>query len=185
MSADGEKLLYGVFAATAVSDLFFDEAAFLAATGATLTVSYPNIKAGSAVPYTENGLSMEQKVGFLNGVQPYTPLLSGYEFGVSGAENINITFGTTVTAFGLWMQDGFAIGDIGAPGKDSRFTFTFYAGAVVVTSFEVDPPIDEAFFVGLELDQAVDRLEVREVGSTDGLGDQYNENDFFGVIYTK
>jgi hypothetical protein len=128
---------------------------------------------------------MEQAVGYLNGVKPYTDLLDGYEFGVSGAENINITFGTPVTAFGIWMQDGYAVGDIGAPGKDSRFTFTFYAGAVVVKSFEVDPPIDEAFFVGLALEQSVDRLEVREVGSTDDLYDQYNENDFFGVIYTK
>jgi hypothetical protein len=37
----------------------------------------------------------------------------------------------------------------------------------------------------VNLGQAADRLEIREVGSGLGISDQYNENDFLGHIYVK
>ncbi len=188
VSSRGEKLVYGTFTATATAPgpvVFYDQGEFATASGAVLTVIYPNFKEGDFVPYTENGVSMESAAGFRNGVKPYTDVLPGYEFGVSGAENINITFATPVTAFGMWMQDGFAVGDIGATGLDSQFTFTFKVGASEIVTLTEDPPIDQAFFLGVILGQAADRLEIREVGSGLGISDQYNENDFFGHIYVK
>ena len=157
---------------------YLDEAEFLTASGATLTVSYPNIKAGDVIPYTENGVHMAQAAGAKNGVQPYTPVLDGYEFGVSGVENIDITFDTPVTAFGFWMQDGFVVGDISAPGTDSQFDFIFKSGNTIVAQFSEDPPIDQAFFFGVVLSLPFDKVEIRETVGTD-------ENDFFGHIYLK
>ncbi len=189
VSSSGEKLVYGVFNATATRALvFYDQGEFVAATDAVLTVIYPDFKEGTTTPYTENGVSMESAGGFLNGVKPYTPILPGLEFGVSGAENINITFATPVTAFGLWMQDGFLIGDVsGCPDpQDSQFTFTFKAGGTEIATLTEDPPTDQAFFLGVILWQAADRLEIREVGSVvSNLFDQYCENDFLGQIYLK
>lgn len=165
-------------------EAFYDEAQFLAASDAVLTVSYPNIKEGDEDPYIENGVSMESAGGWKNGVQPYTAILDGYEFGVSGAENIDITFDTPVSAFGLWMEDGYA--GQGCPDlQDSQFTFTFKAGGAEIMTLTEDPPIGQAFFLGVILGQSADRLEIREVGSGLGLADAYCENDFFGKIYTK
>jgi len=195
VSSRGEKLVYGTFTATATAPgpvVFYDQAEFTAASGAVLTVIYPNLKPGDGIPYSENGVTMESAtgLGFANGVQQYTPVLPGYEFGVSGAENINIAFATPVTAFGIWMQDGFAIGTVGScppfGPQDSQFTFTFKAGSTVILTLTEDPPIDQAFFLGVMLGQAAYRLEIREVGSVvSDFGDKYCENDFFGHIYLK
>jgi hypothetical protein len=174
---EGEKLVFGTFTATAripEPELFFDEAAFLAATGAQVTVTFPNERAITNEPYVENGVTFTCR----NSISDYTPVLPNLEFAISGVENCDLDFAMPITAFGMWMQDGFLIGDINAPGRDSQFTFTFYAGAFAVATFEVDPPIDVAFFVGAALDQPVDKLEIREVVPD-------HENDFFGVIYTK
>jgi hypothetical protein len=101
---------------------------------------------------------------------------------VSGAENINVTFFTPVTAFGIWMQDGFAIGTVGScppfGPQDSQFTFTFKAGDTEIVTLTEDPPIDQAFFFGVVLSLPVDKVEFRETVGTD-------ENDFFGLIYVK
>jgi hypothetical protein len=111
-------------------------------------------------------------------VKEYTPILPGYEFAVSGVENIDITLDTPATAFGFWMQDAFAIGEINAPGTDSQFDFIFKSGNTIVAQFSEDPPIDEAFFFGVVLAQPFDKLEIRETVGT-------HENDFFGHIYLK
>jgi hypothetical protein len=58
VSSSGEKLVYGEFTATAsvpAPEVFYDQGEFATASGAVLTVIYPNIKAGSSIPYTENG----------------------------------------------------------------------------------------------------------------------------------
>ena len=72
----------------------------------------------------ENGVSLQHAVGFNNIVVDQTPIFSGNEFGVSGAENVDIGFNQPVQAFGIWMQDGFEVGSINAPGMDSQFEFT-------------------------------------------------------------
>jgi hypothetical protein len=162
-----------------------DETAFLSATGAVATVTFPGTRGNTPVPYVENGVSLRHANGFNNAVNDFNgPLLSGNEFAVSGAENIDIEFATPVHAFGLWMQDGFAVGNIGGPGVDSQFEFKFIGDGVVVTLTE-DPPIDEAFFLGVLVNSAIDRVEIREIGSVViDFGPPFNENDFFGTIYT-
>jgi hypothetical protein len=84
------------------------------------------------------------------------------------------------------MQDGLAVGNIsGCPGgRDSQFEFTFKSGSTVLGTVTEDPPVDQLFFLGAVFNQPVDRIEIRELGSVIGdLGDQYCENDFFGVMF--
>jgi hypothetical protein len=140
----GEKHVYATFTATgATFTVFFDEASFLSASGAVATVTFPTARGLTSADYTENGITLRQAAGFNNEIADFTPVLDGIEFGVSGAENIDIEFGTPIYAFGLWMQDGFEIGEVRAPGRDSEFDFTFKFGDNVVGTLVVDPPIDQ------------------------------------------
>jgi hypothetical protein len=75
------------------------------------------------------------------------------------------------------MQDGYAVGNIGAAGVDSRFRFAFFAAGAELESFEIDPPIDEAYFFGVVGPESFDRIEVWELAPAD------HENDFFGDMY--
>ncbi len=172
----GEKQVFAQFTATGVGErtFFFDEASFLAASGAELTVTYPNARGVTDDPYIENGVTFIAR----NEIDDLTPILPGNEFGISGHENVDITFATDVTAFGLWMQDGLAVGEIRGTGEDSRFEFTFVANGTVLESIVVDPPVDEAFFFGVVSLVPFDRVEIREIDPIN------NENDFFGRIYT-
>ncbi len=134
-------------------------------------------------------MTLASAAGFNNRIGEETPLLAGNEFVVSGAENVDITLSPAVKAFGLRMQDGFAVGNVGTcppfPTFDSQFTFTFKSGGTTLGTLTEDPPVDEVFFLGAIFSQPVDRIEIRELGSVIGdLGDKYCENDFFGVIYT-
>jgi hypothetical protein len=184
----GQKHVYATFTATGEPPFtrFVDEAAFLSATGAVATVTFPSARGNTPAPYVENGVSLRHANGFNNAVNDFNGiLLPGNEFGVSGAENIDIELATSVHAFGLWMQDGFAVGNIGGPGVDSQFEFSFIADGIVVVTLTEDPPIDAAFFLGVLVSPAIDKVEIREVGSTvTDFGPPFNENDFFGTIYT-
>ena len=189
----GEKLVFAQFTATAVAPSavtrFTDEAAFLAASGATAAVTYPTPRPNSFDPYIEDGVSIASAAGFINRVRDETPLLAGNEIVVSGAENIDITLSPAVSAFGLRMQDGFAIGNVGTcppfPTFDSQFEFTFKSGFTTLGTLTEDPPVDQVFFLGAIFGQPVDRIEIREIGSVvDDLFDQYCEADFFGRMFT-
>ena len=190
--ATGEKLVFAQFTATGIAPSaitrFTDEAAFLAASGAALTVTFPNPRPLTGTPYVENGVTIASAAGFSNRIAQDTPVLSGLELAVSGPENLDITFASGVHAFGLWMQDGYDVGNVSSPNcpkRDSQFTFTFKAGSTVIGTLAEDPALDAAFFLGVILDQAADKLEIREVGSVVGdFVDQFCENDFFGVMYT-
>ncbi len=168
--------------------VFLDETSFLATSGAVETVTYPTAKAQSPTPYTENGVTLSSAADFNNQVAALTPVFTGNVFGVSGAENVDIEFATPVFAFGLQMQDGFAVGEVvegPCPASDSRFEFVFLSGGVLVGSTVEDPPVDEVFFVGGITNRALDKVEIREVGSAiDESVGSHCENDFFGPIYT-
>jgi hypothetical protein len=190
--ATGEKLVFAQFSATGIAPSpitrFTDEAAFLTASGAVATVTYPTPRANTVVTYTEGGVSLVSAGGFINRIGDETPILAGNEFLVSGAENVDIDLSPSVWAFGLRMQDGFAVGNVGTcppfPTFDSQFEFTFKSGGTVLGTLTEDPPVDQLFFLGAIFNQPVDRIEIRELGSVIGdLGDKYCENDFFGVMF--
>jgi len=167
--------------------VFEDSLAFFAAAGgATLKVSYPTSRDLTTAPYVENGVTLTQASGYNNWVAPHTPVFTGNVLAVSGAENLDITLASPIGAFGLWMQDGLTVGNVGCTGLDSRFTVTFrdaLGGIVGLT--EIDPPADVAFFVGFTFTPVVEGVAIREIGATADLFDPYCENDFFGRIYTK
>ena len=78
-----------------------------------------------------------------------------------------------------------AVGNVsGCPdGRDSQVTFRFLSQGVEVALITEDPPLDEAWFVGLASGASIDRLEIREVGSVvNAFGDPYCENDFVGSV---
>jgi hypothetical protein len=154
--------------------ILFDETEFLTASNAEIAVTYPNVRAVTSSPYVENGVTFIAR----NEINDFTPVLPDNEFGISGIENVDLTFDWELTAFGLWMQDGFEVGEIRADGVDSRFRFTIISGTTTIASVDVDPPIDVAFFLGIISGVPFDRVEIRE------LDPASNENDFFGRIYT-
>lgn len=148
---------------------YVDEGSFLAASGAAATVTYPTERDLITDPYVENGVSLVQADGRNNAVGDFTAVLPDNEFVVSGVENVDIEFGTSVHSFGIWMHDG--------PDFDSSFEFRFISNGETVATLTEDPAVDVAFFLGAISSQAIDRIEIREVGTDD-------ENDHFGVIYT-
>jgi hypothetical protein len=189
VTASGEKLVYGEFRATAVQppQIFYDEAEFVAATGASVTVTYPNPRGITAAPYSENGVSLVQAFGRINEVKELITVFDGYEFGVSDAENVDITFAAALEAFGLWLQDGYDVGDLGGCAKmDSRFRITFLAGSEVLLESTEDPPVDQAFFIGVSSAEPITKVEIRELDADGNVaGSAYCENDFFSTILTK
>jgi len=168
--------------------VFFDPATFLHVSGAAATVTYPAIRGLTPAPYVENGVSFVQAAGFNNRVDDLTPIFPGNELGVSGAENVDVTFDTNPYGFGIWMQDGWEVGYIAwSPPQDSQFDVTFYgAEDNVLGTVRVDPPLDAAYFLGAVSAAApIARVEFREVGSSIGeLFEPYVENDFFGTAFT-
>jgi hypothetical protein len=191
VSADGEKLVFATFTAMAEvpgPTIYYDEAEFLTASGAAATVTYPTPKALSAIPYVENGVTLASAGGFNNSVTDLTPVFVGNEFGVSGAENVDITLDVPVYAIGIWMQDGYEVGQVGngpCPKVDSEFEFTFLASSDVVSTHIEDPAVDQAFFLGLISPQAIDRVEIREVGSAvNDLYDPFFNDTATTEIYT-
>jgi hypothetical protein len=168
--------------------VFFDEATFVRVSGASQTVTFPSARGLTPAPYVENGVSFVQAAGFNNRLDDFTPIFAGIELAVSGAENVDITFQADPHSFGIWMQDGWEVGFINwTPPQDSRFELTFCdAEGTVLASVAVDPPKDEAFFVGaVSAGRPIAVVEIREVGSSIGeLFEPYVENDFFSTLLT-
>jgi hypothetical protein len=183
VSADGEELTFGEFTARA-SGVLYDEAAFLSTSGATAAFTFSVPRGPTVFPYYEHGNVLYSPSASI-WVQDHTPIFDGNELATSGPENVDVFFYPSVSV-GLWMQDGFNVGNVEAdvgggfcPKQDSQFEFTFKneaTGTIVYTLTE-DPPVDEAFFWGVILPEVAHKLEIREVGSA-------CENDFISTIYT-
>jgi hypothetical protein len=141
---------------------FCSEATFLTASGATQRVSYPTSVPQQGGSYTENGVTMAQAFGQNFAVGDFTPVLTGNELSVNDVESVDVTLPGPATAFGIRIQDGFAVGAINAAGIDSTFTFTFKNGTTVAGNLTVNPPNDQAFFVGATASSPFDRVEIRE-----------------------
>lgn len=167
-----------------------DAAAFLAATNSTLTVDFPFPISLSSSIYTENSVTLRQVNGAPVGVfanrSPRTP---GNEFGVSGPESINITLPGSESIFGMYLEDSTTdpSSPNNCPKSDSSFTYTFKsggAGGSIVAVVNVDPPVNQQFFIGVIAPSSFNYIEVREDGALPGENTgRHCENDYFGDIY--
>ena len=168
--------------------LITNESDFLSITNADMKVDFPTLVDGSG-PYIENNISISQVDDFSYLVEDRTALLHGNEFLVSGPESINIALPAQESIFGMRIMD--SITDPSSPTvcpkTDSSFTFTFKnggSGGTVVGSVNVDPPVGEAFFIGVISSEPFDYIEVREDGAQPGENTGlYCENDYFGDIF--
>lgn len=105
----------------------------------------------------------------------FTPLLPGFELGISDVENLNADFDSPVFAAGFDFVDR-TTGDPDCPGFDSIFTVTLLNGSTTVGSFTFNAPNNIASFIGVQSSTPFSRLQIRE--TTGGC-----ENDFFGQFY--
>ena len=166
-----------------------DAAAFLAATHSTLKVDFPSPTSFSST-YVENGVTFRQVDGFRVGVfanrSPRTP---GNEFGISGPESMNISLPGPESIFGMYVEDSTTdpSSPSACPKSDSSFTYTFKSGGSggsVVAVVNVDPPVNQQFFIGVIAPSVFDYIEVREDGAVPGENTgRHCENDYFGDIY--
>ena len=166
-----------------------DAAAFLSATNSILTVDFPAPTANAAV-YVENGVTLRQVDGYSVAVfadrSSQTP---GNEFALSGPESMNILLPRPETIFGMYIEDSTTDPNSprACPKLDSSFTYRFKsggAGGSVVATVNVDPPVDQQFFLGVIAPAAFDYIEVREDGALPGENTgPHCENDYFGDIY--
>jgi len=162
----------------------YDKDSFVLATGSNLSVKFPDSTSSSA-QYKENNIIIKHAGGFQGDVSDYTDIIPGNEFAVSGPENIDIAFPDKIKAFGIFIHDKNS-NDGNCIANDSQFNITLKNDNSIIGIIEnIDPPVDQLFFVGLVSNEFFNKVEIREKGSpvtTDSS--TYCENDFFGPIYS-
>jgi hypothetical protein len=172
-----------------------DFAQFTSATGAVLLTDHTaqaNLSwDGSwwrADPYTPNGLSIRK----LNSqgwgravVNEKTPLLAGREMTFDADEGFAVSWRRPMDHFGIWILDNtlISISGTGKVGTDSRWTVTLLnASGQTVGSLRVDPPVNQAYFLGVTSDVPFTQIRFWEEPINGSYTPTY-ENDFFGSIY--
>jgi len=166
------------------TSIFTNKELFLQYSGSTLKVSYPNTKAINTTSYVENGITICQGNGLGNGINEYTSKIDGYELAVNGPEHINISFSYDIKAFGITVYDKNS-DDGSCLASDSKFDLILKYNDNIVDNIQIDPPVDEAFFIGIVSLSNLNKIEFREIGAMidENYGD-HCEDDFFGPIYT-
>jgi hypothetical protein len=185
------SLLLGVLGVSAQSMAatvtFSDLTAFQAATGAVAEAPLPNAGVQQNAPLTVGAYTISLGPGASNLIvgsiqeafhpAPWTSRIAGNQIALSGVEDLNVQFSSSVFAFGFEMVEPENDPNVFAPFVDSLFTVSLFSANTNVGSFTVSPPNDAAVFVGVWSDIAFDRIEIREtVGAS--------ENEFFGQLYS-
>lgn len=180
----GMLMLFGAFPASATSIIFSDEAAFVAATGATLHPLPTGVTAPS-ITTTDGLLTLMSASGNLHtdwAVTSGVDRLVGPDLAISGIENFdgNVTLGADRYAFGFGIFESTdpSLAGCNAPCVDSTFTINlFNNGAPVGSLFVLSPADNVAVFWGVQTDFAFDSVQIREtIGGID--------NEVFGTFYT-
>ncbi|MCC6954928.1 MAG: PEP-CTERM sorting domain-containing protein, partial [Deltaproteobacteria bacterium] len=166
--------------------VYSDQAAFIAATGATANAPLPNsgLAPGGAsasvtvgdLTFSPEDASYELYIGRGDSLQ-WSERISGNDIALSGPENLDIQVAFLTTAFGFdfheTLQDPFR----GSSGFiDSDFEVTLYNGATNVGSFVFNGGNDALTFVGVYSDLAFNLVSIRELNI--GI-----DNEFFGNFY--
>ena len=176
---------------------FFDETAFLAATGATENGSVPNSgNVGSSASignlnfesinnqnlYFGTG-SAGLKLGGSSGTHIYdwSPLIAGFDIAISGKEDLRITVipsSSSIFAFGFdFAEPTDATTNVLEVNRiDSLFEVRLYNNLDLGDAFTFNAPDDEAYFVGAWTDFPFNKVEIIETGGID--------NEFFGEFFT-
>lgn len=171
-------------ASAAIFNIYTDQAAFLAATGATSAGAIP----GSGGSGTSVG-----DITFTNGALPGTLVfgdfsneIAGNDVGLSGPEHFDMNFGAAVFAFGMNVHDPLTPLPTSFPGCntnpcfDSNFDFQIFSNGVLLGTFNFDPPTDPSIapggplgFWGIHSNMSFDEIRV-----IDAQGD--HDNEYFG-----
>jgi len=166
-----------------------DEAAFLAATGATSVGAVPDTGTAGTTPTLGTlGFSTGPgALGFIFGANGFawsswSTLIPGNAFVLSGVESFNIDLAGAMTSFGMQVHQPSAGGTPpdttnAGPGIASVFAVTLKSGGTVVGGAQVTPPSDVLSYFGVWSHSPFDRVEIVEtVGGID--------NEYFGAFAT-
>lgn len=176
-------MLPGQWAAAGIisADVYADDAAFSAATGAvSLTGPLPDIgNQGTSVILGDATLTAANSIIIGSGWSTLLP--NDRAIAISGPENLEIAIGGgAATAFGFYFHEpstsGVQLDGCNAACVDSTFLIEFLLGGSVVDSIAFAPDDDVALFGGIILDEAFDAVRFTE---TDGGID----NEFYGEMF--
>jgi PEP-CTERM motif len=181
--------LGGATCASAAVVTYSSEAAFGAATGATLH-ALPTGPGGAriianSISSTDGVITLNTASGSLISNWEVTygvSRLAGPDLAISGVENFDVAvqFGDDRYAFGFGIYESTDSGSAGCNDTcvDSTFTITLWNNGVQLSpSYLLSPANDVAVFWGLQTDFAFDAIKIREtIGGID--------NEIFGTFYS-
>lgn len=184
--------LIGLGAATCASAAvvtYANEAAFAAATGATLHALPTGPGGGrvidTSISSTDGVITLNTASGSLISNWEVTygvNRLAGPDLAISGVESFDVVvqFGADRYAFGFGIYESTDSSEAGcnATCTDSTFTITLWNnGAQLSPSYLLSPANNMAVFWGLQTDFAFDEIKIRE--TTGGI-----DNEIFGTFYS-
>ena len=180
-------LLAGPIAAQAAVVVYSNEAAFAAASGATLHALTADVN-GNSLTTVDNELSLSTAGISGNMITDWgtwpgvgVSRLTGVEMAISGTEsfnsNVNLSGDRYAYGFGIYESTDNSLPGCNFACTDSTFTITLKNNGTTVGFFNLAPANDVAVFWGVHTDYAFDAVEIRE---TTGSAD----NEIFGTFYT-
>ena len=168
-------------ASAEAATIFDDRQAFIAATGAHATASFPVVQSLTSVGTTfalgELTFRKADSFGVMRVGQLTTRFGPGKsQLAVDDLEHLNVDTAAPIYSFGFDFVEPRFDPNIGGGFVDSTFTVTLKMDGVVVQVFTFNAPNDAAAFVGVLADEPFDHVEIRE--TTGGI-----ENEFYCQFY--
>ncbi|MCA1568134.1 MAG: collagen-like protein [Acidobacteria bacterium] len=161
--------------------VFDDRQAFIAATSAHTTASFPVVQSSISVGTTYALGELTFHKGNTAGVMRVGSYTTRFGTGKSqlaldDLEHLNVDTSAPVYSFGFdFVEPQFDPG-VNAGFVDSTFTVTLKMGGAVVHTFTFNAPNDTAAFVGVLAEEPFNRIEIVE--TVGGI-----ENEFYGQFY--
>ncbi len=157
---------------------FSDQATFLATTGATAEAPLVNFDF-SAAPKTIGDLTYSLNGGSNFGIGEFSTRISGPEIIVSGPDGIavDINKASPVFSFGFEFVEPQNDPNLNGTFVDSTYSLEILNGTTGLGSFNFNAPNDTLAFVGIQSDQAFDRVLITEIIGSNG-------NEFYGQFFT-
>jgi hypothetical protein len=185
-------LLWSARPASATAIPYNSEAAFTAATGATLhalpTGPGNTPLVASSITTTDGQLTLSDLIpgnALISNweMQPGVGVsrLNGPDLAISGFESFDATVAFSADryafGFGLYESTNPLLPGCNAPCVESTFTITLLNNLAAVAAFNLSPANDVALFWGVHTDFAFDAVQIRETTGS-------NDNEIFGTFYT-
>lgn len=157
---------------------FSDQTTFLATTSATPEASLVNFDF-SAAPKTIGDLTYSLNGGSNFGIGEFSSRISGPEIIVSGPDGIavDINKASPVFSFGFEFVEPENDPNVNGTFVDSTYSLEILNGTTGLGSFNFNAPNDTLAFVGVQSDQAFDRVLITEIVGANG-------NEFYGQFFT-